>query len=136
MRIAVAAGFLLALFGCAQPGTPIPQHRTRGLPEGFPEDIPLHIDFSIVKSYASEDAKFFAVKMTTSLELYEIHYFFHTQLTGRGYSLEQQSSGPKGGGIMVFENENRRIEVTIGTEMGKRTILLRLKIKRTEGREP
>ncbi len=136
MRLVLIVSLLTMLVGCAQPGTPILRHRIRGLPEGFPPDIPLHVDFSVVKTgglpHRSEDGRFFVVKFTTDMEPHEVHYFFRKQLTGRGYRIVQESGNTRGRGIIVFENQKHHIEVSIGTERATSTILLRLRTKNTE----
>jgi hypothetical protein len=120
--------------GCAQPGTPIPEHRIRGLPEGFPPDFPLHLQFSLAGNPRKLDwpeGDYFVAKFTTRLKPHDIHYFFRKELaTDRGYELLREARTPGGTGIITFEKDNRHVEVTIGREEGTNTILLRLKDKK------
>jgi hypothetical protein len=119
------------LFGCTQPGTPIQEHQTRGLPEGFPHDFPLHIQFSVSEISRKLDwdkGDYFLVKFITDLKPHEIHYFFRKELaTDRGYKLVRETGTTSGSGTLSFEKAGRHAEVTIGREEGINTVILRLK---------
>ncbi len=127
----IVCWLLTALAGCVQPGTPIPEHRVRGLPEGFPADFPLHIQFSVADTAEKlhwPSGDYFLVKFVTELKPNEIHYFFRKELTtDRGYEMTRESGEPSGAGTLVFRKGRRHVEVSIGTEEGRNTILLRLK---------
>lgn len=131
MRTTLAAVLLLVIAGCTQPGTPIPEHQTRGLPEGFPSDFPLHLQFSVegtAKKLDWKDGDYFVVKFITDLKPNDIHYFFRKELgTDRGYDVVRETGSVSGSGLLIFEKGPRRAEISVGKEEGRNTILLRLK---------
>jgi hypothetical protein len=136
--VALAAAISLIPFCCTQPGTPIPEHQTRGLPEGFPSDFPLHARFYVTGTARKLDwtkGDYFIVKFVTELKLLDIDYFFRKKLgTDRGYEIVHESAIPPGGARLVFEKGSRRVDVTFDKEQGRNTILLRLKDRKEGGR--
>jgi hypothetical protein len=130
-QVASCIAVVLLLPACVQPGTPIPEHRIRGLPEGFPCDFPLHVDFRVSgtpKKLPWSGGDYFVVKFITELRPHEIDYFFRKKLAvEHGYTLLAESGFPPGGGFLAFEKGARRVEITVGKEQGVTTILLRLK---------
>jgi hypothetical protein len=130
---------LPALCGCTQPETPIPRHQARGLPEGFPADFPLHAGFFVEdtpRKLEWSQGDYFVVKFITELTAEEIHYFFRKELaTDREYSILRETGTPAGEGFLVFEKGPRHVEISVGKESGRNTILLRLKEKKSGERQ-
>ncbi len=139
MSAVLALVLLFVLTGCTQPETPIPRHRTRGLPEGFPADFPLHAGFYVEGSPKKLDwsrGDYFVVKFVTELAPGEIHYFFRKELaTDREYRMLRETGTPAGEGHLIFEKGPRHVEITVGKESGRNIILLRLKEKKTGDRQ-
>jgi hypothetical protein len=130
---------VLALPCCTQPDTPIPRHQTRGLPQGFPADFPLHSGFFVEGSPGKLDwgpGDYFVVKFVTELAPGEIHYFFRKELEAdRSYKMLRETGTPDGQGFLVFEKGPRHVEISVGKENGRNTILLRLKDKKSADRQ-
>jgi hypothetical protein len=137
--LAVPLVLLVALASCAQPETPISQHQTRGLPAGFPADLPLHAGFFVEgppKKLNWNPGDYFVVKFVTELTPGEIHYFFRKELaTDRNYEMLRETGTPSGEGYLVFRKNGRHVEISVGKEAGRNTILLRLKDKNTGERQ-
>jgi len=135
MRFIATAIIAALLAGCVQPGTPIPEHRNRGLPRSFPVDFPLHALFSVEgtgKKLAWDEGDYFIVKFVTELKPQDIHYFFRKELaTDRGYQMLSETADAVGSGFLAFGKGKRIVEITVGSEKGKNTILLRLKDKKS-----
>ena len=132
---AAALVLLLSLYACTQPETPIPEHQTRGLPERFPADFPLHAGFFVEGSPKKLEwslGDYFVIKFVTELTPEEIHYFFRKELaTDRNYKMLRETGTPSGQGFLVFEKDGRHVEISVGKEAGRNIILLRLKEKKS-----
>lgn len=132
MRVAVVAVSVIVLLGCTGPGTP--EQRATDLPAGFPADFPLHPQFHpapMSRKLDWDKGDHFLVKFVTELQLHQIHQFFLKQLAQRAYTRVSDIALPGGAGkLLQFRKGTRSVEISIGTEKGKSTFLLRLKEKR------
>jgi hypothetical protein len=139
MRILSIAFIAVAIAGCVQPGTPIPEHRVQGLPEGFPDSFPIHLDFSVAGPAQRLDwshGDYFVVKFTTDLKLVDIHYYFRKKLVDElGYQIAKELGTPGEGGYIVLHKDNIDAEIAIGKEKDVSTILLRLKVAKDRRRQ-
>lgn len=91
------------------------------LPADFPADVPLYAGAKLVSTMTLPTGM--TVAQETGDALAKVAAFYKSAMTGKGWKQEVEVNG-EGSAMLTYSQDKKTLQVTIGGESGKTTIVL------------